>query len=115
MKKKSLTLSLLVLGSFALTITSLLAVEVPAGQYEVIGRYNHAHNTLTVYEGTEAEFRLLLLGSATLTSFLPGDKHYYKVVANIPQKIVNNDGIADLIAVQSIEIYNPQKAQFKKL
>lgn len=104
-----------------------MGVELPAGKYELIGYYNNSENTFVVHAGTEAEFKLYLIGDKTITSFLPesegkggakGKKRqyqYYKISAVIGDDLINHDGLAELLDVIGAEIYLPKQKQFQKI
>ncbi|MBF0359435.1 MAG: hypothetical protein HQK49_00395 [Oligoflexia bacterium] len=96
-------------------ISSVHAIELEKGKYEIIGRYLHNENALLVYEGTEAEFKLFLLGNNVLTSFLKSDQYHYLAIIDLHKKIVNHSGFASLVGVKEIKFYDSKERQYKRL
>lgn len=102
--------------AFFLASKSAHSVEISPGIYDFVGEYNPGKNIFTIYKGTEAQFNLYLLGGDKLFSeFLSAKKLYYKATIKVTQKLVNHDGIGELLAVKGITTYNHREIQFKKI
>ncbi|RZA05066.1 MAG: hypothetical protein EOP11_13700 [Proteobacteria bacterium] len=83
---------------------SALAMQLPCGEYEVVGEYDDASSTITLSPGSNGALPLFLTGAKTIDSFLPGPGNFYRVKINIRRQVGDAGGMATLLGVQGMEL-----------